>query len=166
MFGLTVIIALALACLPGIAFSQQRSLKEQLVGTWTLVSWEEMNKEGTKVQRFGANPKGVHVFDANGHFFTMFARPELPKIASNNPSNPTPEEAKAIVTGSIAYFGTYTVDEAEKTISLRIESSTFPNQLGMEQKRKITTITADELKYTNVTTVAGNPIDIAFKRAK
>jgi hypothetical protein len=43
--------------------------------------------------------KGITVFDANGRNYIMEARPDLPKIASNNPSTPTPEEAKAIVGG-------------------------------------------------------------------
>ena len=126
-----------------------------------------MNKDGTKTQRFGANPKGVNNFDANGHFFMMFARPDLPKLASNDPMNPTPEEAKAIAVGSVAYFGTYTVDEPSKTISLKIESSSLPNQLGIDQKRVVSSLTADELKYTNTTAVAGaGPINSAYKRAK
>src|SRR5712691_4688792 len=111
-FTLAILLLLGLALLPGSAVSQQKSLKDQLVGTWTVVSWEQTNKDGTKFQRFGANPNGVNVFDANGRFFVMFSRPDLPKIASNNPSTPTPEEAKAIVSGAISYFGTYTVDEA------------------------------------------------------
>ena len=109
---------IALALLPGSALSQQKSLKDQLVGTWNVVSVEQTNKDGTKSQRFGANPKGVYTFDANGRFFVMFVRPDLPKIASNNPTTATPEEAKAIVAGSIAYSGTYTVDEAGKAIEL------------------------------------------------
>ena len=28
-------------------------LKTQLVGTWTLVSWEQKKGDGTKVRRFG-----------------------------------------------------------------------------------------------------------------
>jgi hypothetical protein len=64
----------------------------------------------------------------------MFARPDLPKLASIDPTNPTPEEAKAITVGSVAYFGTYTVDEPTKTISLKIESISLPNQLGIDQK--------------------------------
>jgi hypothetical protein len=68
----------------------------------------------------------------------------------------------------IAYFGTYTVDEGSKTISFRIESTTLPNQLGMNQMRKITSLTADELSYTNDTPVAepAHHIDTAYKRAK
>ena len=156
---------IVLGLLPGSALSQQKSLKDQLVGTWNVVSVEQTNKDGTKSQRFGANPKGVYAFDANGHFFMMFVRPDLPKIASNNATTATPEEAKAIVAGSIAYSGTYTVDEAGKTVELRIEATTLPNQSAV-QKRIITSLTADELKFTNPTTVDGNVINAAFKRAK
>jgi Lipocalin-like domain len=163
---MSVIAALGLALLPSNAVSQQKSLKDQLVGTWTVVSWEQTRGDGSKFERFGTNPKGVNIFDANGRLFVMYARPDLPKIASNNPSTPTPEEAKAIVGGAIGYFGTYTVDEANKTITLRIEASSFPNQLGSEQKRTITALTADELKYSNPVAVSGGKIDVAMKRAQ
>ena len=163
---MSVIAALGLALLPSNAVSQQKSLKDQLVGTWTVVSWEQTRSDGNKFERFGTSPKGVNIFDANGRFFVMFARPDLPKIASNNPSTPTPEEAKAIVGGAISYFGTYTVDEANKTITLRIEASSFPNQLGMDQKRTISILTADELKYSNPVAVSGGKIEVGMKRAK
>ena len=160
--------ALGLSLLPASTVAQQKSLKDQLVGTWTIVSWLETFKDGSKLQRFGPDPKGVNIFTADGHFSIMYARPDLPKIASNDPMKPTPEEANAIMLGSIAYFGTYTVDEGSKTISFRIESTTLPNQLGMNQMRKITSLTADELSYTNNTPVAepAHHIDTAFKRAK
>jgi hypothetical protein len=164
---ISAITALGVALSFGTAMSQTKSLKDQLVGTWTVVSWEQMNKDGSKTQRFGANPKGVNSFDANGHFFMMFARPDLPKFASNDPTNPTPDEAKAITVGSVAYFGTYTVDEPSKTISLKIEASSLPNQLGIDQKRVITSLTADELKYTNTTAVGGaGQINTVYKRAQ
>lgn len=163
---LSVIAAIGLALLPSNAVSQQTSLKDQLVGTWTVVSWEQTRNDGSKFERFGTNPKGVNVFDANGRFYMMFARPDLPKIASSNPSTPTPEEAKAIVGGAIGYFGTYTVDEANKTITLHIEASSFPNQLGSEQKRTISVLTAEELKYSNPVAMSGGKIDVAMKRAK
>jgi hypothetical protein len=70
------------------------------------------------------------------------------------------------VGGSIAYYGTYSVDEAAKVVSYRIESSSFPNQLGIEQKRTITSITPTEMKYINTTVVGGaGQITITLKRA-
>jgi hypothetical protein len=166
ILGLSAIATLGLVLLPSNATGQQKSLKDQLVGTWTVVSWDQSNKDGSKFQRFGADPKGVNVFDANGRFVVMYARADLPKIAANNPSNPTPEEAKAITAGAISYFGTYTVDEATKTITLRIEASTFPNLVGPDQKRTITSLTADELKYSNPVPLTGGTIDVAMRRAE
>lgn len=163
ILGLSVVTALGVALLPGSAMSQ--GLKQQLVGTWTLTSWEQDVPNGPKFQRFGANPKGYNIFDANGRFYAMFARADLPKIASNNPSNPTPEEAKAIVGGAIAYYGTYTVDEGAKVVTLKIESSSFPNQLASEQKRTVTSISATELKMQNTTALTGGQIYYVFKKA-
>jgi hypothetical protein len=167
ILSLSAIAALGLALLPGNAVAQTKSNKDQLVGTWTLVLWEQANKDGSKQQDFGPNPKGVASFDANGRFFAMFARPDLPKIASTDRMKVTPQEAQAINVGSIAYFGTYTVDEPSKALLFKIESSTYPNQLGTEAKRVISSLTADELKYTNTTPLGGgSSITTAFKRAK
>jgi hypothetical protein len=166
ILNVLVVTACGFALLPGSATAQTKSLKDQLVGIWTVVSWDQTNKDGSKLQRFGASPKGVNVFDANGRFFVMFANPNLPKIASNNPMTPTPEEAKALVQGTISYYGTYTVDEASKSIKLQIESTSYPNQLGLAQERNITALTSDELKYSNPITTTGGKIDVALKRAK
>jgi hypothetical protein len=162
----------ALSMLIGAAFvsssaiAQQKSIKEQLVGTWEVISWEQVRPDGSKFHRFGANPKGLQIFDANGHFAIMFFAPDLPKIASNNPSTPTPDELKSLTGRSIAYYGTYTVDEAAKVLDLKIVASSFPNQVGTNNKRTITLITADELKHQNTTPLTGGQIYIGGKRAK
>src|SRR5438445_2293193 len=164
IISLSVTTALGLALLPSSALAQEKSLKEQLVGTWTVVSWDQASKDGSNFERFGANPKGVNVFDANGRFVVVFARSDLPKLAAQDPMKSTSAENKAIMEGSIAYFGTYTVDEAAKTISMRIETSTFPNQVGMEQKRTFS-ISANELRLTNTTPLTGNTINYVLKRS-
>ena len=161
-----LVAGFGLGWLPGSVFGQQKSIKEQLVGTWLAVSWEQDVPNGPRFQRYGANPKGGYVFDSTGHFFSVYASPDLPKIASKNPSTPTPEEAKAIVSGAIGLSGTYTVDEASKTITLRVEGSSFPNQIGSDQKRVITSLTADELKFQNTTAITGGAIYYVFRRAK
>jgi hypothetical protein len=163
---LSAITAFGLALLPASAVSQPKSLKDQLLGTWTLVSWERTAPDGTKVHAFGTNPKGVNVFGADGHFVVFYTRADLPKLASNDRTKATPQEAKALMDGVIAYSGTYTVEEASKTIVLNIETTSFPNQLGLPQKRVITSLTADELKYSNPTATAGGKIEITLKRGK
>jgi hypothetical protein len=73
----------------------------------------------------------------------------------------------AVASRSIAYAGTYTVDESTRTIHANIETSTFPNLVGApHQRRIITSITADEMKFTNPRTPAGVTLEFVWKRAK
>ena len=53
---------------------QQQSLKEQLVGTWTLLAWEQKKGDGTKVERYGTSPKGIAFFDAGGRYIITVMR--------------------------------------------------------------------------------------------
>ena len=92
------------------------------------------------------HPKGIIVFTSDGRFIYLYSRGDLPKFASNNRATGTADENKAVVQGSIATFGTYSV--AGKELSLKIEQSTFPNWIGADQKRTIA-ITGDELKWHN-----------------
>jgi hypothetical protein len=61
----------------------------------------------------------------------------------------TPEESKIAIQGLTANFGTWSIDEATKTLVTNIEAASSPNLTGGSQKRIITSLTADELKYTN-----------------
>ena len=49
--------------------------------------------------------------------------------------------------GSIAFFGTYAVEDGGKTLVMRIENGTFPNWAGVEQRRGLT-LNGDEMTYT------------------
>jgi len=66
----------------------------------------------------------------------------------------TSEENKAVVQGSIAYFGTYSVSEADNVIKYHIEGSTHPNWRGAEEER-IFKLSGDELTLTNNTPSVG-----------
>ena len=84
--------AMGLALVPSNAVSQQKSLKEQLVGTWTLVSSDQVRPDGSKLKQFGANPKGINVFDANGRFFLMVASADNSRIAARDPNETNQED--------------------------------------------------------------------------
>ena len=66
----TALLCLAVSLSASDSFAQQKSLKDQLVGTWTLVSSDQVRPDGSKLKQFRANPKGINVFDANGLFFS------------------------------------------------------------------------------------------------
>jgi hypothetical protein len=97
----------------GDAVAQQKSLKEQLVGTWKLVSSHNVRSDGSRVDNIGPSPKGILIYTNDGHFSLVNTRADLPKFASNSRDRGTPEEYKGVVQGSIAYFGTYSVNEAD-----------------------------------------------------
>ena len=146
----------------GSAFAQKTSLKEQIVRTWIHVSTTVTASDGKKTDRPG---QGVLIYAPDGYFAFVNVANNLPKLAANNRDKATVEEAKAIVAGSIAYYGTYTVDEGAKTIVPKVEGSTFPNMVGTDQSRIVTSITADEMRFTNPKAPAG-VLEIVWRRAK
>ena len=155
--------AAALAFLPAAPCAHGQSAKD-LIGSWTLVS-SVVEQGGNRIEPFGPNPKGALIFDANGHYAAMIVRPGLPKLASDNRTAATPEEAKAIVAGSIAHFGSYAINDADKTITFRIETSTHANWDETTQKRSFT-LNGDELKYTvSTAAVGGGSATLTWKRA-
>ena len=166
IISLSALTALGLALLPSNAISQQKSLKEQLIGTWTLVSAAQVTKEGVKSDRWGPNPRGRAIFEANGRYSFMIFRTDVPKFASNNMNQVTAEEAKAAIQGMTANYGTWSIDEATKTLTTNIEGSSSPNLNGGTQKRIISSLSADELKYTNPASQIGSVDDVVWKRAK
>ena len=149
---------------PDNSVTQGTSLKEQLVGTWIYVSSTGKRDDGSNVPR--PNLQGAVTYTADGRFHFITVRTDAPKYASSDPAQPSPDEAMAIASGSIAYTGTYTVDESTKTVHANIESSTFPNLVGApNQRRIVTSISADEMMLTNPRTSAGITLEFLWKRA-
>jgi Lipocalin-like domain len=160
------LLSLGIAFPAGDVLAQGKSLKEQIVGSWTYASADTVRPDGSKEPTFGPNPAGLVIFGSDGRYVSLVVRADVPKFASNSRIAGTPEENKAAVHGGIATFGRYSIDEANKTLILQIERSSFPNWNGTEQKRPIT-ITGDELKYTVLTPSAGaGRAEVVLKRAK
>ena len=136
---------------------------QDLVGTWTLASATIRSGE-VKMDMFGPDPSGTLMFGRDGHYALIFLRRDLPKLASNNRLSQTVEESRDITKGSIAHFGTYAVDETGKFLVLRIESSTFPNWAGAEQRRPFS-LSGDALTYISPGS-SGVATEIVLRRAK
>ena len=151
----------------GTAFADKKAGKaqQQLVGLWSTVSVVNVGKDGAKSNSaFGTNPKGQFIFTKDGHYLSINTRPELPKFASGNRMQGTPEENKAIVQGSIAHFGTYSVSGDGKTFTIKVEGGSWPSWTGAEQTRSFT-VKGDELKYT-VNASTGGTAELVYKRVK
>jgi len=144
---------------------QQKSLKEQHLGTWTLVSHEAVRPDGSKLPSYGANPKGVAFFDAGGQFIITVMHSDRAKYAIEHPARGTAEENAATAQGTMTYLGTYSVSEADRTIAIHIEASSFPNWNGADQKRTFA-ILGDRLTLSTRALNTGGHADVVWTRAK
>lgn len=133
---LAAFILLALTAAPVVAQAPAKSLRNELIGHWQLVSVTAGNRTP-----YGANPTGTMFLDATGHFAVII-------ISTGNARN-------------ISYFGTYTVDDTAKRITIHIQGSSGGlgiNAAGRDETRLIR-LNGDELISQN-TTPSGDPGDI------
>jgi hypothetical protein len=142
-----------------------KTLKQQLIGSWIIVA-DTFEGGGSKTEVFGPHPKGTMLLAGDGRFAVVITRGDVPPFASNNRLKGTAEENAAAVRGGIGYFGTYSVTEGDETLHLFVESSTYPNWSGSEQKR-VVEIKGDELHAVNPTPSVGSGVaQVVWKRAK
>jgi hypothetical protein len=162
----TFVVLLLGFVLSGAAMGQEKSAKEAIVGAWTLVSITSETDDGKKADVFGPFPKGIMIFTNDGHFSLFQCSPDIPQIAAKDRTKATAEEAQNIVAMSIAYYGTYSIDEQTKVMTVNLGASTYPNIAVIpNQKREITLLTSEELKFDNPRTVNGMRLRTAWKRA-
>jgi len=118
------------------------------------------------VSAYGDNPRGQMILTPSGRYSIVLTRAEMPKIATGVRTKATTEENRAVVDGSIAHSGRYTIGEDGKSITFHIETSTFPNWNGTTQKRPLS-LKGDLLTYTVATPSNGMPPnEVTWRRVK
>ena len=65
ILGIAAMTVFALALVPGSTLGQQKSLKDQLVGTWILVSTQTTSPSGVRYP-YGTDPRGIMILDVSG----------------------------------------------------------------------------------------------------
>ena len=115
------------------ALAQRNSPSEtakRFIGMWKLVSIVDSQGQPTR----GSQPVGFIVYDASGIMTVqIMSSTPRPKYAG---AAPTPDEAKAALTGYTAYFGTWTVDERAGTVTHHLTGSINPSNTGNDNVRK------------------------------
>ena len=95
-------------------------MKERLIGSWRLVSYETTDTQGRKGRPYG-DAVGRISYDANGNMAGQVMRPDR-------------TEADAY-RGYIAYFGTYEVAADGRSVVHHVEGSLNPAWVGGDQVR-------------------------------
>ena len=146
-----------------LAHSALAQTAQDLVGAWMLVSNVNTNASGVKTDVYGANPKGIQIFESSGRFAVVTTRADLPLFASKSRLTGTPEENKAIVQGSNAFYGAYLV--RDNAVIHKIEGGTWPAWNGTEEKREIVSYTGDEMKW-KISGSVGGTSEVIWRRMK
>jgi hypothetical protein len=158
-------VSLCLSLVAGAAFAQGKTIKEHIVGTWTFVSSADVTPDGVKSDRWGPGATGIFFFDQHGNYAQFISRADIPKFGARKLDEGSEQEMKAVMKGVVASFGTYTVNEAERTVTTLVKGSVYPNLVGVAQKRMVTSLTPGELRYTNPVTSTGTTAQVLWKRA-
>jgi hypothetical protein len=110
-------------------------IRDQLVGTWRLVSFEYVLANGASVEAYGSKPAGILFYDAHGNMSAQIMSPERRRFASGDRRKATHDELAGAIEGYIAYFGTYEIDEEQKCVIHVERGDVFPNAVGTTQRR-------------------------------
>jgi hypothetical protein len=117
--ALLTILALASIASGALAQTPGKSLKDQLVGHWRLVS---VSVNGATP--YGDSPEGTMFLDATGHYAVIV-------LTAGRARN-------------IAYFGTYTVNDADSSVTMQIEAGGNGVAARPDEKRFVA-FSGDEL---------------------
>jgi Lipocalin-like domain len=160
VFGLSAMLAVGLLSLPDSINAQQKSLREQLIGAWMLVSCDAP-------YCVDAHPSGILIFDGSGRYAQVFASRGRPKFSNPGNRRAVPaEEYKAAAMGLVANFGTWSVNEADKTLTSHVDGALSPNIEGSDGK-DIVVLSGDELKLITPSVLAsGGRSEEVYQRAK
>lgn len=117
-----------------------------IVGTWRLVKFEDV-EDGKIIRRFGEKPNGLFVYTADGHVSIQIANPANPAcVTQGKKTLPgrkddialpvcTPEQFEALLNGTVAYWGTYSVDMTKGVVTHHVVSDVANGYAGTAQPR-------------------------------
>ena len=139
----------ALALLPNQTTAQEKTLKQQIQGPWSLASCNNTNTKGEKADYCANNPRGILILAGNGNYAVTI-------IAGGRKDANDPAMA--------ANFGTWSVNEADKTLTRHIVGANAPDLEGKDFKVNIS-LNGEEMRLTG-DAIDGGHLEGTFRRFK
>ena len=106
-----------------------------LVGTWRLQSHRATAADGMTVHPLGKNVQGRLVYEREGRMAVQLMNPDRPAFRVEDPFVASDEEVRTAFNGYAAYYGSYSIQPQERTVTHHIEAAWFPNWVGSDQVR-------------------------------
>ena len=138
MRNVMFILLAVMLCASSVLGQTESDIRDQIVGTWKLVSTEQTMKDGTTCPypRYGTHARGLLMYQRDGYMCADLVNPERPKWT--DPVHPTTQEKLAAADGAFAYCGRYEIDVKQKQIVHVPEVATDPGYVGSRQIRPYT----------------------------
>jgi hypothetical protein len=108
-------------------------MRDRLLGTWELVSYESFEPDGRSRRPFG-DAVGRITYDAAGNMTGQVMRPHRGRVDSRDVQT---EKLRAAYTGYIAYFGSYEVSQGGDSVVHHVVGALNPSIVGTDQERRL-----------------------------
>jgi Lipocalin-like domain len=118
------------------AFAQD-DLKSQIIGAYSLSSTYDQLADGKKIYTWGRGVEGSAIYTPSGIFSLQIMAANRHSSSGQGPLQP--------VGPIVTYYGTYTVEDANKTITYHIQRSSFPPWNGIDRKVTVESVTGSDL---------------------
>ena len=107
---------------------------ETLQGRWSLIAAEDIRADGSVARHpWGTRPVGSIVVE-DGWCYLQIMSGDVPSFPGDRGTAGAQMKA-ALLSTYIAYTGPCTVDDAEGSVTLKVEAAWRPDYVGTEQKR-------------------------------
>ena len=106
-----------------------------LVGRWRLVSYEACTSAGETRYPLGRHVVGQLFYDVRGNMSAHAMRVDRSMFVSDDSGSGTDAEVRAAFEGHTSYFGTYTIDPSNRTVTHHVHGASYPNWMGHDQIR-------------------------------
>lgn len=108
---------------------------QTFAGTWRLEDAYAETASGRQPFPLGDGAHGFIMYDAHGHMSAQLMRAERERLSSSNLDDVPLQEFKDAYLGYTAYYGTYTLNLIENTVTHHVEGSLAASWVGGDQLR-------------------------------
>jgi len=147
------------------ALRQERNcvLENPLIGAWRLKSIGGSVPKAA-IFSMGVRPQGILIYTATGYMAAEIMRDPRPAFPKGY-ENASAEEIRNAFEGYYAYFGTYDVNIAEKTVTHHLQGSLRPAEIGRDYVR-VYELSCDQLTLNPVREGRKLQVRLTWERAR
>jgi lipocalin-like protein len=128
-----------------------------LTGTWKLIEYSDFDSASGKwVHPYGNKPRGYFTYTNSG-VVNLSVSSETPLPISSDSAYKSPLTLGALLDNAVSYFGTYTIDFENSTVTHHPTGGAIPWYVGTDQHRQFT-ITGDTLQIGDPTFTIGKRV--------